>query len=68
MNDYRALAFRPRLLKLSDVIDRTSLSRTKILELLAEGNFPKPCKVATRNCWSDAEISEWIEQRLAART
>lgn len=57
----------PRLLKLADVMERTSLSRSKIYELMAEKAFPKPAKVATRNCWSDAEISDWIEATLEAR-
>lgn len=57
----------PRLLKLSDVMDRTSLSRTKIYELMAENAFPRPAKVATRNCWSEAEIAAWIEATLETR-
>lgn len=57
----------PRLLKLADVIEMTSLSRTKIYELMAENLFPRPAKVATRNCWSEAEIAAFIEERLEAR-
>jgi len=45
----------------------TSLSRTKIYELMAENAFPRPAKVATRNCWSEAEIISWIERTLEAR-
>ncbi len=55
-------------LKLPEVLARTGLSRSKLYEHLDAGQFPKPCKIGERiNAWSDAEIEEWMQSRLAER-
>ena len=56
------------LLKLSEVLDRTKLSRSKLYQLLDAGSFPKPAKLGERvNVWADREIEDWVQSRLTAR-
>ena len=56
-----------RLLPLRSVIDRTSLSRTSIYRLQALGEFPKSVPLGGRVSWVEAEVSEWIDARVAER-
>lgn len=56
------------LLRLPVVLHKTGLSRSRLYELLAQGEFPSPLKHSARvNVWPDGEVSDWIEKRLAAR-
>lgn len=56
------------LLRLPVVLQKTGLSRSRLYELLGRGEFPAPLKHSERvNVWPDGEVSDWIEQRLAAR-
>lgn len=57
------------LIKLPEVLERTSLSRSALYRLLSEGRFPTPAKVtgARINAWSADEINAWIEAQLTAR-
>ena len=56
-----------RLIRLPEVIQITSLSRTQIYRLIAAGTFPKPHrlshKVAT---WKESEIAAWLVALVAA--
>lgn len=56
-----------RLLKLRDVMDRTSLSRTSIYRLISRAQFPNSVSLGGRVAWLEAEVSEWIDARIAAR-
>jgi prophage regulatory protein len=57
-----------KLLRLPQVIERTSLRRSTIYEKMSDGSFPKPVKLNRRaNGWVEDEISNWIEARMAAR-
>lgn len=56
------------LLRLPVVIERTGLSRSRIYELIAAGEFPEPIKHSERvNVWPDTEVEAWIGKRLAER-
>lgn len=58
-----------KLLRLREVCERVSLSRPAIYKAIARGQFPKPCKPLNgrASAWSEAEVTEWIEARLADR-
>ena len=54
--------------RLPDVKARTGLSRSTLYAMMAEGRFPKPIKLGERAVgWSEAEVSDWIEARIANR-
>lgn len=60
----REKAIGSRLLRLSEVLERTSISRTAIYELIARGEFPPPVKCGRMSRWIEFEVQAWID-RLA---
>ena len=59
----------PKLLRLPDVIERTSLRRSTIYDLMEKGAFPRPVKIsgARSNAWIADEIQAYVEARIAER-
>ncbi len=57
-----------RLLRFSQAKAVVGLSRSKIYELLADADFPKPVKIGGRCYFSDRELQDWIARKLAERT
>lgn len=58
-----------KLLRLPDVIERTSLKRSTIYDLMERGAFPRPIKIsgARQNAWIESEVDAYIEARIAER-
>lgn len=57
-----------KLIRLPQVIERTTLSRSSIYEMMSNGTFPKPVKLSLRaNGWIEAEIDAWLASRIEAR-
>ncbi len=57
-----------KLLRLPQVIERTSLRRSTIYEMMQAGTFPKPVKLNLRsNGWLETEIDAWLAARIAER-
>lgn len=55
-----------RLLRFPDVRERVGLCRSQIYSLIAQDRFPPPIKLGARaSAWSELEISEWIDERIA---
>ena len=55
-----------RFLRRPEVTARTGLSRSTIYRRLAGGSFPKPLSLGARAVgWIEAEVDEWIRQRIA---
>lgn len=58
----------PRILRLADVIQYTSLSKATIYRLLRAGRFPDPVKLSRRSVgWEKAAIDQWLDAREPAR-
>ena len=56
-----------RLLRLSEVIERTALSRSSIYRLMRDGAFPEPLKIGPRAVrWWESEIEAWRAARPRA--
>ena len=56
-----------RFLRLPEVLARTGLSRSTIHVRLEQGRFPRPVSLGGRAVgWIEAEVDEWIRQRIAA--
>lgn len=53
-----------RLLRASDVMDRTAFSRTHLYSLIRKGEFPKPRNLGS-NCsrWLESEVDAWIAEK-----
>ena len=56
-----------RFLRLPEVLARTGLSRSTIYVRLDQGRFPRPVSLGARAVgWIEAEVDEWIRERIAA--
>ncbi|MGU5557793.1 helix-turn-helix transcriptional regulator [Aeromonas veronii] len=56
------------LMKLTDVIRETRLSRATIYRLIAKGDFPKQIHLSERaTAWLRNEVMDWIKQMADAR-
>lgn len=56
-----------RLLRLQDVIERTSLGKTTIYKRIGEGAFPRPVSLGGQCVrWREVEIDDWIRSLSAA--
>ena len=54
----------PRLLKLSEVMHLTGLSKSTIYRRIAEGSFPKPVQISAHGVrWRESDIHKWIMDR-----
>ena len=59
----------PRLMSMKDTTATTSMSRTLISALVESGDFPPPIRLGARR-WAfvRAEVDDWIDRRIAARS
>ncbi|UHQ19405.1 AlpA family transcriptional regulator [Lysobacter sp. KIS68-7] len=56
------------ILKLPQVTQRTSLSRSHVYALIAEGAFPKQVRLGSRAVgWLESEVDSFIAARIAER-
>lgn len=54
-----------KLLRLSDVSKKTTLSKSTIWLKLSQGNFPKPGKLGPSiNVWKESDIDSWIASKF----
>ncbi|WP_311270867.1 AlpA family phage regulatory protein [Sphingobium sp. WCS2017Hpa-17] len=50
-----------RLLKISDVMERTALSRSHIYTLVGRGQFPAPRKLGPKcSRWVESHVDAWV--------
>ncbi len=55
-----------RLLRISQVLDRTCQSRSTLYTRIAEGSFPKQVTLGPRSVrWVEAEVEDWISRRIS---
>ncbi|WP_077542649.1 AlpA family phage regulatory protein [Rodentibacter genomosp. 1] len=53
-----------QLIKLRQVMAKTTLSKSTIYRLIKSSDFPQPKKLSVRAvAWLEEEIDEWIEER-----
>ena len=55
------------LLSFEDVSARVALGRTRIYAGIAAKTFPAPVKLGRRSVWVEAEVDQWIRDRIAER-
>lgn len=55
-----------RMLRIRDVCQRTSLSKSQIYRLVDELNFPAPIRLGKRACaFVEVEVERWLQNRIA---
>ena len=59
----------PRILRLSDVEQKSGFKRAHIYNLMSQGKFPKSVRLGVRAVgWDATEVDQWIADRLQDRT
>ena len=53
------------MLRINDIVKKTSLGKSTIWQWVGEGKFPKPIKLSKRiRVWKESDIDEWIESKI----
>ena len=56
------------LIRRKEVERLTALSRSRIYDLMKQGEFPKPVNLGAMSvAWLETEVREWIDSRIADR-
>ncbi len=56
----------PRLIRASEVYDRTALSRASIWRMVKAATFPKPVTLGyNRIAWLESDVDAWIGHQLS---
>ena len=59
---------RERLLTMTQVRERVTLSKQEIYRRIKRGEFPRQVRIgASRVAWVESEIQEWIAQAISNR-
>ncbi|ANP63868.1 MULTISPECIES: helix-turn-helix transcriptional regulator [Vibrio] len=57
-----------RFIRLSEVLNRTGLSKAHVYRLMNDGEFPQTVSLGLRAvAWLESEVNQWIEQKLTQR-
>ncbi|WP_165723738.1 MULTISPECIES: AlpA family transcriptional regulator [Pseudoalteromonas] len=58
-----------RLIKLKEVIEKTSLGRSTIYEFMTKGTFPKQVSLGAKSvAWLESEVDDWIMEKVEGRS
>ncbi len=53
------------LLRIDDVVKKTSIGKSTIWVWVKEEKFPKPIKLSERiSVWKESDIDEWVESKI----
>jgi predicted DNA-binding transcriptional regulator AlpA len=55
------------LLRIEDVMRRVGFRRNKLYALINAGDFVRPIKIGRMSAWVEAEVDQWIADRIAER-
>ena len=57
-----------RLIKLKEVMAKTSLGYSSIYKFISEGTFPKQVSLGAKSvAWVESEVDDWIMERIGKR-
>jgi prophage regulatory protein len=57
-----------KLLRITDVSNKTTLARSTIWLKMSQGKFPKPTKLSDSiNVWRESDIDAWIEKHFKSK-
>jgi len=61
--------FASRLMSPSDAAAATTMSKTLLRSMAAEGQFPAPLQIGVKRiAYVRAEVESWIDERIASRS
>jgi len=53
-----------KLLRLPEVLNRVSLSRSMVYKMMSEHRFPQRVKIANASRWTEQSIEEWLQSQI----
>lgn len=57
-----------KLLRITDVSNKTTLAKSTIWLKMSQGKFPKPTKLSDSiNVWRESDIDAWIDQHFKTK-
>ena len=57
-----------RLIKLKEVMAKTSLGHSSIYKFISEGTFPKQVSLGAKSvAWVESEVDDWIMEKIGER-
>ncbi|MCR9193996.1 MAG: AlpA family phage regulatory protein [Hyphomonas sp.] len=56
-----------KLLPIESVMDAIGVKRTKLYDLVTQGDFPHPVKVGALSRWPESEVDAWISRQKSKR-
>jgi prophage regulatory protein len=57
-----------KLLRITDVSNKTTLAKSTIWLKMSQGKFPKPTKLSDSiNVWRESDIDAWIDQHFTPK-
>ncbi|MBL4706564.1 MAG: AlpA family transcriptional regulator [Flavobacteriales bacterium] len=57
-----------RLIKLKEVMAKTSLGHSSIYKFISEDTFPKQVSLGAKSvAWVESEVDDWIEEKVKGR-
>lgn len=56
-----------QIIRLSEVMNKTGISRSSIYSYMNDNLFPMPIKLGVRSVgWLEHEVDSWLEERIAS--
>ncbi len=55
-----------RFIRIEEVLGRVGLGRSKLYEMMAVDEFPKPLKLGRASVWPESAITEWQRKQMSA--
>ncbi len=57
-----------KLLRITDVSNKTTLAKSTIWLKISQGKFPRPTKLSDSiNIWRESDIDAWIDQHFISK-
>lgn len=53
----------PQLLDVPQVLERLSISKTRLYKMIADGSAPPSLTIGRRRLFSELELNEWIREQ-----
>ena len=64
---FKSMNIESRFLRLPQVIELTTLSKTSIYRLIADGDFPEQVPIGSRSVvWVRSDVEDWCDKKIAA--
>jgi prophage regulatory protein len=53
-----------KLIRIEDVVQKTTLSKSTIWLKISQGEFIRPTRIGGISVWKEADVDDWIESQF----